>query len=577
MFLSPLSSHFSRQLFARHHSSVGTLVAVTLCATMAAACGDDDPVGVEPRGSIEVLTTTTGERLDTDGYILTVDESTLPELNWEVGTQDQLVLRDLLAGPHLVELRDVAQNCSVTTENPARAEVSASSTTTSSFEIECAAAIGAIRFNTITTGEDVDLTGYTATIDATQTVDLPTNGTVKVDDVTATNHVVAVSDIAPNCSLANTNPLEVWVEEDQVLDVQFQFQCQLTTGSLQVTTLTLGDELDPDGYVAEVVNHGSSPIANYGLTSFERLLAGNWEVGLSDVAPNCIPQDQNPRIVFVSVGATAEVEFQVTCLGGGGLSDQIVFEAYHDDGEGELYVVGTDGSGLTRLTNRPGYEDRAPDVGPDGTQIVLMGDHLEIHRIGWNGTPRQSLTEAFPCCSDKPAWAPDGTRIAYHSDRDQRSEIYVTDVTGIGHTRLTVSPGLDLWPAWSPDGTRIAFMSTRSGDAEIWVMNADGSNPIQLTNEPGYDSEPAWSSDDRIAFVSDRDGHQEIYAMNADGTGLVNLTNDPAHDETPAWSRDAGRLAFARDGSIWVMDADGSNQVHLTPGLTSTVHPSWSP
>ena len=46
------------------------------------------------------------------------------------------------------------------------------------------------------------------------------------------------------------------------------------------------------------------------------------------------------------------------------------------------------------------------------------------------------------------------------------------------------SPGLDVRPAWSPDGSRIAFTSNRDGNYEIYVMNADGSNPRNVTVAP---------------------------------------------------------------------------------------------
>jgi len=90
----------------------------------------------------------------------------------------------------------------------------------------------------------------------------------------------------------------------------------------------------------------------------------------------------------------------------------------------------------------------------------------------------------------------------------------------------------------SPSSTvaRIAFASNRDGNSEIYVMNVDGSDLTRLTNNPTNDGYPAWSPDgERIAFISDRDGNREIYLMNADGSGQTNLTNNPAHDRSPAW------------------------------------------
>jgi TolB protein len=51
---------------------------------------------------------------------------------------------------------------------------------------------------------------------------------------------------------------------------------------------------------------------------------------------------------------------------------------------------------------------------------------------------------------------------------------------GTGEMRLTTEPDIDASPAWSPDGSKIAFYSDRSG-IDIWIMSADGSDQVNLT------------------------------------------------------------------------------------------------
>ncbi len=63
---------------------------------------------------------------------------------------------------------------------------------------------------------------------------------------------------------------------------------------------------------------------------------------------------------------------------------------------------------------------------------------------------------------------------------------------GTGQTRLTVNPGADSAPAWSPDGSRIAFESDRDENVDLYVMNADGSGQTRLTTDAAYDGTPAW-------------------------------------------------------------------------------------
>ena len=191
-------------------------------------------------------------------------------------------------------------------------------------------------------------------------------------------------------------------------------------------------------------------------------------------------------------------------------------------------------------------------------------------------------------------------RIAFSSNRDGNSEIYVMDTDGGNQRKLTNNRHGDWSPSWSPDGKRIAFVSNRDGHvidgiptSDIYVMDADGGNQQNLTNNPpGSDWFPSWSPDGKhIAFVSDRDGpfNPEIYVMDADGGNQQRLTNDLHDDRDPSWSPDGKRIVFSarREGhfenkfsitnEIYVMDADGGNQQRLTENRKNDWNPSWSP
>ena len=131
-------------------------------------------------------------------------------------------------------------------------------------------------------------------------------------------------------------------------------------------------------------------------------------------------------------------------------------------------------------------------------------------------------------------------KIAFASVRDGyaafHNEIYVMNADGSGQTRLASNSATDYQPAWSPNGSKIAFASDRDGNFEVYVMNADGSGQTRLTSNPADDFYPAWSPDgSRIAFTSERDGNGEVYVMNADGSGLTKLTSNSAEDYYPDW------------------------------------------
>ncbi len=117
------------------------------------------------------------------------------------------------------------------------------------------------------------------------------------------------------------------------------------------------------------------------------------------------------------------------------------------------------------------------------------------------------------------------------------------DADGANQARLTVNTAFDGSPDWSPDCSKIAFYTNRDGNSEIYVMNADGSNQTKLTNNSAHDDAPSWSPDgSKIIFRSLRTGNGDVYvmaAMDMDGDGngddLTRLTDDPAPDGDPDW------------------------------------------
>lgn len=192
--------------------------------------------------------------------------------------------------------------------------------------------------------------------------------------------------------------------------------------------------------------------------------------------------------------------------------------AFHSnrDGNVEIYVMNADGSDQTRLTDNPGV-DSAPSWSPDGQKLAFRGGGppagIYVMNVDGSGqTPLSPNTADFGYST--PEWSPDGqkiavTRVSFASP--QNWDISVMNADGSGHTRLTNDPAFDGQPTWSPDGQHLAYRSERDGNSEIYVMNAaDGSDQTRVTNNPAVEQSPAWQpQQESVSFewtVPDRFG-----------------------------------------------------------------------
>ncbi|MFT7530287.1 MAG: TolB protein [Gammaproteobacteria bacterium] len=195
------------------------------------------------------------------------------------------------------------------------------------------------------------------------------------------------------------------------------------------------------------------------------------------------------------------------------------------------------------LTGKPGaFDTRVAYVTVQKT--ASEGNrHLLLVADSDGYAPRQILSSTDSIMS--PAWAPNGSQLAYVSFEGGRSMIFVQDVFTGKRRRVASFEGLNSAPAWSPDGSQMAMTLSRDGNSEIYIMQMASSKLRRVTNHLAIDTEPAWSPDGKsLVFTSGRAGRPQIYQVPAAGGKATRLTFEGIYNARPSFSPDGDRLVL---------------------------------
>jgi dipeptidyl aminopeptidase/acylaminoacyl peptidase len=284
-----------------------------------------------------------------------------------------------------------------------------------------------------------------------------------------------------------------------------------------------------------------------------------------------------------------------------------------------------------------------PQLSPDGRRIAFVVTTLSDARDEYlaniwvvdvdGGAPRRFT--AGPRRDLEPRWSPDGTRLAFLSERAPREklQLHVMPADGGEPTTLTALDNGVASVAWSPDGLRLAFVSPVGGQREpqsederrksrparvitslkyrlngegfvydrrphVFVVALDGTAPAQLTDGDFIDADPAWAPDGQsIVFVSarhaerDEDDASDLWRVSLKGGTPQPLTTTAGPVLLPAFSPDGrsiaylarpGRNAFGRNIRVFTIPSTGGDAACLTSALDRScgalhVRPLWSP
>ncbi len=220
-------------------------------------------------------------------------------------------------------------------------------------------------------------------------------------------------------------------------------------------------------------------------------------------------------------------------------------------------------------------------VSPQGSRLAIdirpnWADVCDVWIYDLERGGRSRLT-FDPKCDIDPLWSPDGTRIAFNSNRSGTFDLYVKDASGAGEEQLLLAAGETVTPCdWSRDGRFIALMRLGADTGwDIWALPMDGSgDAFPVVQTPFFEGRPRFSPDGCwIAYQSDESGRDEIYVRQfpgPDGRWQVSTSGG----RNPWWSAD-GREIFYLDGAENMVSVAVRAADVFTAALPEVLFKSW--
>ena len=190
-----------------------------------------------------------------------------------------------------------------------------------------------------------------------------------------------------------------------------------------------------------------------------------------------------------------------------------------------IHTVDVNGKNLRRLTKVKHVWDSSPVWSPDGKTIAFAreyrGEDGNMREEVWLMNADGSNTRQIKGIKGRsPDFMPDG-RLLFQSQIGP-SQISIANIDGSNIIQLTNDDSNNMSPKISPDGSRIAYLSNRDGNQEVYIMNLDGTNQQRITNNDISEWGPAWSIDGTKVYFSSQNVHgfYDIYKANTDGSSI---------------------------------------------------------
>ncbi|HEX8370991.1 MAG TPA: S41 family peptidase [Pyrinomonadaceae bacterium] len=260
------------------------------------------------------------------------------------------------------------------------------------------------------------------------------------------------------------------------------------------------------------------------------------------------------------------------------------------DGHFNLYAYDTKTNKSAQQTNGKTYDVRWASSDRKSRIVYELNGELQIFDTRARKSAPVAINVPTDSVSSRPnripvanfiadvSLSPKGERVLFGA----RGEIFSAPAEKGATRNLTQSSGThDKFPRWSPDGSRIAYISDKTGEEEIWIVQQDGSKPAEQITRGGKAMRysPEWSPDGKYLAFSDKDG--KVYVLTLATKQFVQIADSPQgqiRDYT--WSPRGNHLAFSMPeenglSSIYIWSESDGTTKKVTDSMFNEFNPAW--